>query len=74
MLRNEERKLNIVDELRAMLEEVDSLSESLRIPFHDALYLLILRELIILNKQISWIHEHIDRIEMVMKNEGGSIR
>jgi len=72
MLRNEV-KPNIPDELRAMLEEVDSLSERLRIPFHDALYLLILRELIILNRQISWIHEHIDRIERVMKNEGGSV-
>jgi hypothetical protein len=73
MLRNEV-KPNIVDELKAMLVEVDSLSESLRIPFHDALYLLILRELVMLNRQISWIHEHIDRIEMVMKNEGGSVR
>ena len=70
MLRNEERKLSILDELRTMLEEVDNISENLRIPFHDALYLLILRELVILNRQISWIHEHIGRIEEVMKNEG----
>jgi hypothetical protein len=73
MLRNEERKLGILGELRTMLEEVDNISENLRIPFHDALYLLILRELVILNRQISWIHEHIDRIEKVMKNEGGGV-
>jgi hypothetical protein len=73
MLRNEERKLDILGELKTMLEEVDNISENLRIPFHDALYLLILRELVILNRQMSWIHEHIDRIEKVMKNEGGSV-
>jgi flagellin-specific chaperone FliS len=73
MLRNEERKLDILGELRTMLEEVDNISENLRIPFHDALYLLILRELVILNRQISWVHEHIDRIEKVMKNEGRSV-
>jgi hypothetical protein len=73
MLRNEERKLDILGELRTMLEEVDNISEKLRIPFHDALYLLILRELVILNRQISWIHEHIDKIEKVMKNEGGGV-
>ena len=66
-----EKEPPLDEQVRRIRKDVAKLSKKLRISKEETIMLLVQRELVIANRQLTWIHETLDFMTEKKKGEGG---
>jgi uncharacterized Rmd1/YagE family protein len=60
---SEEKIPNLESEVEKIINDLEEIAKKLEMPMYELIPIMILREIVILNRQLKYIHDHLDMIE-----------
>jgi hypothetical protein len=59
----EEKTPDLESEVEKVISDLEAIAKKLEMPVYELVPVMILREMVILNRQLAYIHEHLDMME-----------